>query len=362
MKTNLKMLGGGLMLSGLMMLGGCGGGDNTYVAPKAAPLTGNVVQGPVSGCTVVAKKSGNKDFSKAEAGEVTATTNASGVFTFAANPDYNYTYVILPNGTDTLTGKSNIQLIAKGGSANVTPLTTLVATDTTGTVEAKLVALAGLPAGSSIGAVNTSNTTPAAMIVSKSIESTISAITATVKASAGANTVSATQLAAVQSQTLQALATEVAKPATTAATLSAPSTLTASVNSAVAAAIPAITASNSNITVTAANVATIATAVSQNAVGSAVIAISAPAGVTTPAAASAVTTAAAITTASVIAESSKINTTTAAAIATAVAAATTTSQAVTTVAATPATYTPPTVTVVVVAPPVAGTGSTGGSN
>lgn len=361
-----SLLGIGLIwcLTGIMS--GCGHHSDNAPAPAADGPSGTVLQGPVKGATVVAKKAGNNDFSKVEKydgvhDEFSVKTDVTGKFKFQSDPPYAHTLVMLTDGIDTLTGQKNIQMIAKAGSAYITPLTTLVATDTTGTVEAKLVALAGMPPGSSIGNVDTSNTIPAALIVSKSVEIAVAAISSTVTQSAGTNNTTdaqkaaaATQLAAVQTQTLLAIAVEIAKPATTTATLSVPSSLTTTLSNAITnpttGAIATITAANSNITVATANVATIAASVSTNSVGSSVLAVSAPAGATTAAQAAATTTPAAVT--GVIAESDKININAATGSAAATAATTITSDTstavtatstVTTVIATPPTYVPPVV-------------------
>jgi hypothetical protein len=164
-------------------------------------------------------------------------------------------------------------------------------------VEAKLVALAGLPVGSSIGDVDTANTTAAAMILSKTIETAVSTLSETITKSAGTSAVSATQLAAIQTQTLQAISAEVAKAGVTLKTLQAPSTLLDIVM------MPAITAAvttieeASNITIN--NTAAIADSIATAAVDSSAKVVN---GATSGAADTVVN----INTA-VIAESSKIN-------------------------------------------------------
>lgn len=336
MKKFMKMFGLAGLLAGMMMVAGCGGDD--AAAPAASGPAGSVLQGAVSGATVVAKKAGSNDFSKAETGELTAKTGTDGKFKFQTVPTYAYTLVTLPDGTDILTGKKNVQLIAKAGSQYVTPLTTLVALNPA--AEANLLALAGGTA-TSIGDVNISNTTPAALVLAKSIETAVAAMSETISKSAGTATITSQQLANVQSLTLQAIATQVA--ASTVANLSMPNTLTTAMNTAITTAIPTITNANTNITVTPANITAIATTVANNSVGSAVMAISAPAGVTTIAQAVAVSTPASSSAASVIAESSKITTATSAAIATAATTAVTAASAVTTVVVTPPNYNPPVV-------------------
>lgn len=286
----------GLLVGLTGIISGCGHHHND-TAPAASGPSGTVLQGPVSGATVVAKKAGNNDFSKIEAGEVSTKTDASGNFKFQDAPPYSHTLVLLPDGVDTLTGKKNIQLIAKAGSQYITALTTLVATDPSGDVEAKLVALAGLPVGSSIGDVDTANTTAAAMILTKTIETAVSTLSETITKSAGTSAVSATQLAAVQTQTLQAISAEVAKAGVTLETLQAPSTLLDTVMTPAITAAATTIAEASNITIT--NTAAIADSIATAAVDSSAKVVN---GATSGAADTAVNTDTAV-----IVESSKIN-------------------------------------------------------
>jgi hypothetical protein len=123
-----SLLAMGLLVGLTGMVSGCGNDQNNN-APAASGPAGTVLQGPVSGATVIAKKAGNNDFSKIEAGEVSTKTDASGNFKFQDAPSYSHTLVLLPDGVDTLTGKKNMQLIAQAGSQYITALTTLVATD-----------------------------------------------------------------------------------------------------------------------------------------------------------------------------------------------------------------------------------------
>jgi hypothetical protein len=359
------LLGMGLILGLTGMMSGCGSDNST---PAASGPGGTALQGPVSGATVVAKKVGNSDFSKIEKydatnDELSVKTGTDGKFKFQSNPPYAHTLVMLTDGIDTLTGQKNIQMIAKAGSTYITPLTTLVATDTTGNVEAKLLAL--LPPNTkitNIGDLDTSTqATPALLIVSKTIETAVTAMSATVSGKVNAdgtnaNKISPQQLAAVQTQTLQAIATTIAAlPVDTAtATLQTPSSLNTVVMApALNVAITEITkpiiinnvSTPSNITIS--NPTAIATTIATAAIVSSANSINGTPTLTAPATAANTSTV-------LVVESDKININASAGSAAATAAATVTTQtaaAVTTasapanitVVATPPAYVPPVV-------------------
>jgi|GEM_PF-2340313 len=354
-----SIMGIGLMLALTGMTAGCGL-DHSDPAPavttQQAAYGGNALQGPVNDGLVIAKKVGNTDFSKIEnvsAGvpedSVRTTTDGTGKFSFTKVPAYPHTLIMVAgSGKDALTNQPNIQMMAKSGSTYITPLTTLVATDTTGTVEAKLVALAGKPVGSSIGDVDTTNTTAAAMIVAKTVETVVAAMSATVSAATNATTpaqqaATTAQLSVVQSQTMQAIAAQVATVSVS--TLQTPSTLLSAVMTpAITTAAGTVDTGAGNITI--GNAGAIATAIATAAVDSSATVIS---GTTS------VTGTTANTSTAVVAESDKINFNAAAgsAAATAVATITTKTNTAVTTASAPAnitataitTYTPPVIVV-----------------
>jgi len=228
---------------------GCGNDDD--VGPS-----GRLVQGPVLGAAVFADGvSGGVRFAQ-DGSEVFTTTNSvTGDFVLPSPPGYNY-ILVSKGGTDKLTGQPAIQMLAPAGSANITPLTTLVALDITNTVKAKLQAL--MPAGASYDADISITASPAVLLLAKSIETMVQSLTNAVVAKAGSAAISANQLAVIQAQTLLAIAVEFAKPAVTAITLSAPATLSTSLQSAATTAVTSINTANSNITIPSATATTIA--------------------------------------------------------------------------------------------------------
>lgn len=243
-----KLIGALCSLALVGSLSGCG--------TNGAGPSGRLVQGPVLDATVFADNvAGGVRFAQ-DANEVFTVTNPiTGDFILPSTPGYNY-ILVSKGGTDKLTGQPAIQMLAPAGSANVTPLTTLVALDTTGTVKAKLQAL--MPAGASYDADISVTASPAVLLVAKSIETMVQSMTNAVIAKAGSATISANQLAAIQAQTIQAISVEFAKPAVTAASMAAPATLSTSLQSAATTAVTSINATNSNIAIPSATATAIA--------------------------------------------------------------------------------------------------------
>lgn len=243
------------ILSVSTLMYGCGSGSSGSTTGPSGKLT----QGPVLGASVFADNVSAGSRFNLDSGEIATTSSmTTGDFVLPSEPTYNY-ILVSKGGTDKLTGQAAIQMVAPAGSANITPITTLVALDTTGDVKAKLEAL--MPAGTSFDADISTTASPAILLLAKSIESTVYAMTQAAVTSAGSATISSVQLASMQAQTMQAIAVELAKPAVTSATLQAPATLTTSLQAAVTSATVSINASNTNIDIPAATASTIAATV-----------------------------------------------------------------------------------------------------
>jgi hypothetical protein len=322
------------LVGSALFISGCG--DDDVVSGPSGRLT----QGPVGGATIFADKvSGGTRFS-VDAGEIQTTTNATkGLFTLPRRPDYAY-ILVSSGGTDQLTHQTAMQLIAPSGSANVTPLTTLVALDTTGLVKAKIEAL-----GNSFDVDISQNATPATLNLSKSVETVVAAIGATISsaATAGGTAVNATQLATIKTQTMQSLALSLGA---TAQDLSKPAALNTAMTTAVTAAIIGINATNTNIVLPLGQAGTIAT----NAVTASTTAVLGASAVGSSTSASTTTT---------VVENTVINDTTAATLTLAVSTTATTVSATTTATTTPVDYTPPPISVVTPPTSTGSTGSTG---
>jgi hypothetical protein len=334
MITRSTLLSGFCVIAAVAALNGCGNSAGTAVTGQSGRLS----QGPVLGATVFADQvSAGVRFSQ-DANEVNTVTDAStGDFTLPTVPGYNY-ILVSKGGHDKLTGLPAIQMLAPAGAANITPLTTLVTLDTTGAVKAKLEAL--MP-GFTFDADVSTTASPAVLLVTKSIETMVAVMSASVTSAPGAPAISAAQVTDIQVLTMKAIAAQLAT--VPAATLLSPAALTSALQTAGSAAATSINTANPNVnipTTTASAIATTSVSATVTAVG--------------------ITGATASTTAIVGGESTVLANT-AAGLANATTAATTAAATTVTATATPENYVPPTVTVVT--PPTVGgtTGATGGN-
>ena len=326
-----KLIGGLCALALAGSFTGCG--------TNGAGPQGRLVQGPVVNATVFADNAAGGVRFVQDANEVYTFSNlVTGDYILPSTPSYNY-ILVSKGGTDKLTNQAAIQLLAPAGSANITPLTTLVALDTTGTVKAKLQAL--MPAGASYDADISVTASRAVLLVAKSVETMVQSLTDAIVTKAGSGNISANQLAVIQAQTIQAIATQFANPAVTAGTMAAPATLSASLQAAATTAVTSINAANSNINIPSAT----ATAIASSSVTATAAALSVGATATTTAISGGET---AVMTASVAQQ-----------FVTAVTPQSATASATIAAAATPTNYTPPVVPVST--PGVDTTGTTGGT-
>jgi len=325
-----KKLGVAMCIMGAAaLMSGCG----SDATPTGA--SGKLTQGPVAGAVVFADNvSGGVRFSL-DNGEVATSTDADGNFVLPSQPAYNY-ILVSKGGTDKLTNKPAMEMIAPSGSANISPLTTLVALDTTGLVQAKIEAL-----GTKFDADLSINATPAALNLAKSIETVIAALSETITTSAGSAAISSAQVSAVQTQAMQSIASSLS---TTAQDLSKPSALNVAMTSAVTQAVTNINTRNTNISIPVGQSATIAT----NAVTASTTAVLG---------ASAVGSSTSASISTVVVESTVINSSTSATLAAAVTSTATTVSSTATVTTTPAGYTPPVIPVIT--PTHSATGSNG---
>ena len=244
-----KLCCAAVLLLATALLNGCGS-DST------PPPSGKVVQGPVHGATVFADKivsgtTGDYVMDSAEAATETLT-DAQGNFKLPVTPAYNYV-VVSKGGTDTSTGLPAIQLLAPAGSANISPLTTLVALDPT--AKTKIETL-----GVKYDADISKSSTSAALLLAKSVETTIKTLTNAFAAAAttGGTSLTSAQVAVIQSTVATAIATEIAKPTST---LTDASSLKGVLTTALTTGLDAVKASPtmSNVTVTASSASVAAT-------------------------------------------------------------------------------------------------------
>lgn len=142
-----------LALAATSALTACGGGASGDPEPVVAPgitptaLKGVMVDGYVSGATVVCDSNGN---GRLDTGEASTTTNGGGVFEF---PNGCSAPIVGFGGTNIDTGFAFQGVLkAPAGSVVVTPLTTLLVGS--GLTNAQLSALMGLPAGTDLTKVD----------------------------------------------------------------------------------------------------------------------------------------------------------------------------------------------------------------
>jgi len=245
------------------MMNGCGGGTSSS---PGFVQSGKLVQGPVSGARIFADRVDAGVRFVEDGGEIATTTLADGSYTLPTLPTYNY-ILVSTGGTDLLTNMPAIQMFAPAGSKNITPLTTLVALDSTNpTLDSTKGVIAKLKAaGVDYDTDISENSSPAVLLLVKSIE------TATKSLADALNTGSPTRKAYIQARIMQAIALSVAAPGTTVADLSTPSALTTKLTAALGVAVTNILADNSNITFTTpGDAATITSIVAANSVTAAV--------------------------------------------------------------------------------------------
>ena len=130
------------------LLASCGGGSAEAppgaipVTPAATPTSGRAVDGYLSGATVVCDSNAN---GLADAGEVTVSTDTTGLFTFGAGCT---AALIASGGTSIDTGLPfRGKLRAPAGATVISPLTTLLSQ---GMTLAQVNTSAGLPAGTAL--------------------------------------------------------------------------------------------------------------------------------------------------------------------------------------------------------------------
>jgi uncharacterized protein (UPF0212 family) len=254
---------------------GCGGGGSSAGVSSTGSATsinttslqkGAVIQGPVRGATVFADNVAAGTRFVQDAGEISAQTDTAGNFFLPSFPSYDFV-LVSTGGIDSITGQPALLLLAPAGSANISPLTTLVALDTSKTIQAKLEALMG---GTKFDTNVSTNSSPAVLLLIKSAETAVQSVNDAVKQAAtnAGKTVTQTQLNYIQAQIWQQIALTFAG---TPQNLATPAGLDSALTVAITSAITEIKLQNTNISTFAVSAATIA----DNAVDAALLALAA---------------------------------------------------------------------------------------
>ncbi len=125
------------LAAAISLMFGCGGGSSSVTSGS-----GKIVDGYVSGATVVCDTNNN---GVQDGAEVSTTTNSTGDFTFTPACTAN---LFSTGGTNVDTGLAFVGVLkAPAGSTMVTPLTTLVSS---GMTNEQVVTALGLPAGTNV--------------------------------------------------------------------------------------------------------------------------------------------------------------------------------------------------------------------
>lgn len=264
---HLRFAGALLLVSGLAACGG-GAGGGAGATVTTPPLEGKLVQGPVKGATVYADRigSGNEYLLDQAEQDYSSSTGNTGAYTLPAPPSGYGNYRLVSTGgtyssvnsAGATVDKPAMQMIAPMGAKNITPLTTLIAltpANQQAALKAKIEATGITSYDIDISAAATA--TPAALLLSKSVESVVEALGKALAPDNG-TALSAAALAHIQNETMTAIANSLISPSVS---FTDPAALQAVLKTAVITAVTEISATGSGITVTG-DVAAIATAVS----------------------------------------------------------------------------------------------------
>ncbi|PLX84008.1 MAG: hypothetical protein C0618_11870 [Desulfuromonas sp.] len=126
----MRILTFGMVMAALVLLliSACSDGGSRPTAPVFKTVSGAVVQGPVKDALVIADKNGNRKLDAGEpSNEVSTYTDENGDFDDLVIPEgYGDYTLVSKGGTDTLSGRPGLTLLAPAGAKNITPATTLV--------------------------------------------------------------------------------------------------------------------------------------------------------------------------------------------------------------------------------------------
>lgn len=216
-----------MLLVGVAGLNGCGTDE-----PAAPPVTGIVAQDLVKGATVFADHaSGTEANLKLDGDEVSAVTGTNGKFSLAA-PSYSYV-LVTRGGIDTGSNQPAIQMVAPAGARNISPLTTLVALDTTGKAKA-LIEQMGVKYDDNISA----GASTAALALSQAAIATVNAVTTALNTNG--STLTNTQIAFIQQTVMSQVAAQLAAAPSVSSVVNNATTLNAVMVGAVTAAVATI--------------------------------------------------------------------------------------------------------------------------
>lgn len=232
-----------------LSINGCGGGSDgggMVAIDTTSVQSGSVVQSPVGGATVFADNVASGSRFNQDGGEVAAQTDpATGKFFLPSFPTYDFV-LVSTGGTDKTTGRPALIQLAPAGSANVTPLTTLVTFDTSKRLKPRLEALMG---GAKFDANIAATASPAIQMLISSVETAVHTVSEAIRKAAAdsGNSITQKQINQIQIQAWREIALALAAADT--AALATPAGLHAALQAALNNAIATIKndPNNSNI-------------------------------------------------------------------------------------------------------------------
>lgn len=258
-----------LLVVSVAMFAGCGSGSSGSAVEQS---TGRATQSPIIGGIVFADKvvGGVSNFLQ-DPDEPGVSTDGNGLYKNLPIPAGDY--ILVSKGGKDSTGLDQMLMLAPKGSANITPLTTLVTLsgDTLNdpnNLSSKLKALQG---GANFDSDIYASASPAVLMLVKSVEISVQSLTGTLQQRAG-GTLSQNQIYAIQARILQRIA------ATLRTSLSPTNFSASSLNSmlvtALSSAVSAVATENSsNLTIDPADVASIAIKVANLAVNTSAVSV-----------------------------------------------------------------------------------------
>jgi hypothetical protein len=228
------------MMAGLAAFG-CHSSSNDN--EPASQISGTVSQGAVSGASVFADHltSAEANFKMDTDEAVTSTTtDSNGKFTLPATPGFDFV-VVSQGGTDTISGKPAMQMLASSDAKNITPLTTMMALTPAADRQAlkDTIESLGIKFDDDISAA----VSPAAMLLIESVQTAVATLSDVMNP--GGNTLPTATVNDIQRKVMAQVAQQIKGKSKDDVTT--PANLKTAISTAIAAAVTEVDAENDNI-------------------------------------------------------------------------------------------------------------------
>jgi hypothetical protein len=240
MKMSVRILGAVVMMAGMVSFGCHSKGSDEGPATQ---ISGTVSQGAVSGAAVFADHlTGAEANFKMDTDEAatSTTTDATGKFTLPVTPGFDFV-VVSQGGTDTISGKPAMQMLATSDAKNITPLTTMMALTPAADRPAlkDTIESLGIKFDDNISAA----VSPAAMLLVESVQTAVSTLSDAMNP--GGNTLPTTTINDIQRKVMAQVAQQIKGKSKDDITNAA--NLKTSISTAIASAVTEVEAENDNI-------------------------------------------------------------------------------------------------------------------